>query len=91
VVQVGPLVGLHAGEEVPRDYDGARATDEALYAQLFHALLDEGVALAPGAYEVSFPGAAHSDEVLDEVVAAAERAAARVAAARHEAHRSPTG
>ena len=41
----------------------------------FHALLDEGVALAPGAYEVAFPGLAHDDSILDEVTAAASRAA----------------
>ena len=51
------------------DYDTAKTTDEALYAALFHALLDQGVALAPGPYEVAFPGLAHTDDVLDEIVA----------------------
>ena len=32
-------------------------------------MLDAGVALAPGAYEVVFPGLAHDDAVLDEVAA----------------------
>ena len=54
----------------------ARATDEARYAKLFHALLDRGVAMAPGAYEVMFPGLAHTDDVLAEVAAAATEAAA---------------
>jgi glutamate-1-semialdehyde 2,1-aminomutase len=54
----------------------ARTTDEKAYARFFHALLDEGVALAPGAYEVAFPGLAHDDSILDEVTAAASRAAA---------------
>jgi glutamate-1-semialdehyde 2,1-aminomutase len=70
------LVGLYLGDPLPSDYDGARATDEARYAKLFHALLDRGVALAPGAYEVMFPGLAHSDDVLAEVAAAAAEAAA---------------
>jgi glutamate-1-semialdehyde 2,1-aminomutase len=64
------LVGLHLGTGVPIDYEGARSTDEAGYAKLFHALLDRGVALAPGAYEVMFPGLAHTDAVIDEVSAA---------------------
>jgi glutamate-1-semialdehyde 2,1-aminomutase len=64
------LVGIHLGDRLPVDYDGARATDEAGYAKLFHALLDRGVALAPGAYEVMFPGLAHSDDVINEVAAA---------------------
>jgi glutamate-1-semialdehyde 2,1-aminomutase len=64
------LVGLHLGTGAPIDYEGARSTDEAGYAKLFHALLDRGVALAPGAYEVMFPGMAHTDAVIDEVSAA---------------------
>jgi glutamate-1-semialdehyde 2,1-aminomutase len=64
------LVGVHLGAQAPTDYDGARSTDEAGYAKLFHALLDRGVALAPGAYEVMFPGLAHTDRVIDEVSAA---------------------
>jgi glutamate-1-semialdehyde 2,1-aminomutase len=73
---VSTLVGLYLGDPAPRDYDGARATDEAGYAKLFHALLDRGVALAPGAYEVLFPGLAHTDEVIAEVESAATEAAA---------------
>ncbi|HKE77379.1 MAG TPA: aspartate aminotransferase family protein, partial [Acidimicrobiales bacterium] len=64
------LVGLYLGDPLPSDYAGAKATDEAGYAKLFHALLDAGVALAPGAYEVMFPGLAHTPEVLDELATA---------------------
>jgi glutamate-1-semialdehyde 2,1-aminomutase len=64
------LVGLYLGARPPVDYDDARSTDEAGYAKLFHRLLDRGVALAPGAYEVMFPGLAHTDAVIDEVSAA---------------------
>ena len=42
-------------------------------------MLDRGVALAPGAYEVLFVGTAHTDDVLDEVVDVAARAAVAVA------------
>jgi glutamate-1-semialdehyde 2,1-aminomutase len=69
------LVGLYLGDAEPVDYDGARATDEKRYAALFHALLDRGVALAPGAYEVMFPGLAHTDGVVDEIVSVATAAA----------------
>ena len=68
--RVGTLVGLYFGDDEPVDYDGARRTDEKAYARLFHELLDRGVAIAPGAYEVMFPGLAHTDDVLDEVAAA---------------------
>jgi glutamate-1-semialdehyde 2,1-aminomutase len=73
------LVGLYLGEPPPVDYEGAKATDETAYAVLFHALLERGVALAPGAYEVLFPGLAHTDEVLASVSSAASDAAASAA------------
>jgi glutamate-1-semialdehyde 2,1-aminomutase len=43
-------------------------------------MLDEGVAMAPGAYEAIFVGVAHTDDVLDRIGEAATRAA-KVAAA----------
>ena len=61
------------GAEAPVDYPSAQRTDTARYAAFFHAMLDRGVALAPGAYEVMFPGLAHTDDVIDEVGAAARR------------------
>ncbi|MGQ0616955.1 MAG: glutamate-1-semialdehyde 2,1-aminomutase [Acidimicrobiia bacterium] len=72
----GPLVGLFFGPVAPRTYDEARAGDEAAYARFFHALLAQGVAVAPGAYEVLFPGLAHTDDVIDEIILAATSAAA---------------
>ncbi len=75
MTHVGPLAGLSFAASSPVDEAGARSTDEAAFARFFHALLDEGVAIAPGAYEVLFPGLAHTDDVVEEVLVAAERAA----------------
>ena len=71
---VSTLVGLYFGADLPVDYAGAKRTDERAYAAFFHALLDEGVAIAPGAYEVLFPGLTHDRGVVDEVLSAARRA-----------------
>jgi glutamate-1-semialdehyde 2,1-aminomutase len=79
---LGPLVGLRFAASVAADYDDAKQTDEAAYAAFFHAMLDQGVALAPGAYEVLFPGLAHTDPVIEEIIDAAGRAAVLVAATR---------
>jgi glutamate-1-semialdehyde 2,1-aminomutase len=76
---VASLVGLYLGDPLPVDYDGAQQTDEQLYARLFHALLDRGVAIAPGAYEAMFPGLAHDDDVIDHLVTAMAEAATAVA------------
>ena len=72
---LGTVVGLHLGAGEVSNFDEAKITDEAMYARFFHAMLAEGVALAPGAYEALFPGWAHTDEVIDRIIDAAGRAA----------------
>jgi glutamate-1-semialdehyde 2,1-aminomutase len=80
---VGPLVGLFFGADPVSDYASARASvSSGLYAPFFSAMLERGVALAPGPYEAMFPGLAHLDADLDAVVAAAGEAAAQVAGDR---------
>jgi glutamate-1-semialdehyde 2,1-aminomutase len=75
---VGTLVGIVCGDvDQPVDFAGAKRTDEAAYARFFHAMLDEGVAMAPGAYEAIFVGVGHTDDVLDRIGDAAGRAARR--------------
>jgi glutamate-1-semialdehyde 2,1-aminomutase len=75
---VGTLIGMVCGgHESAVDFEGAKRTDEAAYASFFHAMLDEGVAMAPGAYEALFVGLAHTDAVLREIAERAHRAAAR--------------
>ena len=64
----------------PSDFDGAKRTDEAAYAAFFQAMLAEGVAMAPGAYEAIFVGLGHDDAVLTDLGERAARAA--VAAAK---------
>jgi glutamate-1-semialdehyde 2,1-aminomutase len=79
VPRVESLVGLYFGDDVPVDFDGARRTDETRYAAWFHAMLDRGVAVAPGAYEVMFPGTAHSEAIIDAIVDVAGDVAAGLA------------
>jgi glutamate-1-semialdehyde 2,1-aminomutase len=77
---VGPLVGLFFGAQSVTDYVSARATVVGgLYAAFFGAMLERGVALAPGPYEAMFPGLAHGDAELDMVVNAGAEAAIEVA------------
>lgn len=71
VSRVGTLVGIHLGDALsgrsPSNFDEAKTTDEPMYARLFHALLTNGVALAPGAYEALFVGLGHDDSVMDDL------------------------
>jgi glutamate-1-semialdehyde 2,1-aminomutase len=79
----GPLLGLYLSREEfddPENFDEARRLcDNGLYRPFFHAMLDQGIALAPGAYEILFVSLAHSDDDLARTVEAAAHAA-RVAA-----------
>ena len=80
--RVGSLLGLFFGDRAPTDFDEAKVlADNGVYPKVFHALLDRGVALAPGAYEALFPSLAHDDAVVDETIEIAADAAAAVASA----------
>jgi glutamate-1-semialdehyde 2,1-aminomutase len=73
----GPLLGVFFGAAPVRDYEGAvRSAATGRYPGLMHGLLDRGVAIAPGAYEVLFPSLAHSDADLERTVEAFGEAAA---------------
>jgi len=84
---VGPLVGLFFGAESVTDYESARTTVVGgRYATFFSAMLERGVALAPGPYEAMFPGLSHLDSHVDAVVDAAAEVADQLASGR-----SPVG
>ncbi len=79
--QVGSLLGLFFGTNPPTDFDEAKVlADNGVYPKVFHALLDRGVALAPGPYEALFPSLAHGDAVVDETIQIAADSAEAVVA-----------
>jgi glutamate-1-semialdehyde 2,1-aminomutase len=71
---VGGMFGLFFTEQqgVSR-FDQVMACDQERFRRFFHGMLDEGVYLAPSAFEAGFVSAAHDYEVLDRTLAAAER------------------
>ena len=72
----GPLMGLFLSRDefsAPRNFVEAKELCEnGLYRTFFHAMLDRGVAFAPGAYEILFVSLAHG---TDELAATVEKAA----------------
>ena len=83
VPRVGPLLGLFFAATPVVDYDGARhSADTGLYRRFFRALLDRGVALAPGPYEALFPSLAHGRDDIERTADLAAAAAREVAAPR---------
>ena len=72
----GPLLGVFFSDTPVTDYDGAvRSAGTGLYPGIMHGLLERGVAIAPGAYEVMFPSLAHTDDDFERTVEAFAEAA----------------
>jgi glutamate-1-semialdehyde 2,1-aminomutase len=72
----GPLVGVFFASEPVTDYEGAKkSAATGCYPPLMHGLLERGVAIAPGAYEVLFPSLAHSESDFERTTAAFAAAA----------------
>jgi glutamate-1-semialdehyde 2,1-aminomutase len=60
------------------DYDTARSTDTKKYGRYFHAMLNEGVYLAPSQFEAAFVSAAHTYRDIDKTIRAAEKALKKI-------------
>lgn len=69
---VGGMFGLYFADHAPQNYaDMARSNTDG-FKHFFHGMLERGVAFGPSAYEAGFVSAAHTPELIDETVAAAE-------------------
>jgi glutamate-1-semialdehyde 2,1-aminomutase len=80
VARHGTLLAVLFGADAPpTHYDEVAACDHERYGRFFHAMLDEGVYLAPSGYEVVFPSVALTGDVVDRVRDAATAAAREVA------------
>jgi len=60
------------------DWDSANKSDRQRYGKFFHAMLEEGVYLAPSQFEAGFVSLAHTDEVIQRTLEAARKALTRI-------------
>jgi glutamate-1-semialdehyde 2,1-aminomutase len=71
--QVGGMFGLFFTEEAEiTTFAQVMACNQTYFKRFFHAMLDQGVYLAPSAFEAGFVSAAHDEEALNKTFAAAE-------------------
>lgn len=71
--RVGSMwTGFFTGEAVV-DWDSANKSDRQLYGKFFHAMLKEGVYLAPSQFEAAFVSLAHTDEIISKTVDATKK------------------
>jgi glutamate-1-semialdehyde 2,1-aminomutase len=74
--RVGSMLTVFFAADPVRDYASAVKADTARYGRFFHAMLDQGVYLAPSQFEAAFLSAAHDDAVLARTAEAVRKAAA---------------
>ena len=77
--QVGAMFGLFFTEqEEVSNFAQVMACDTKRFNRFFHGMLDEGVYLAPSAFEAGFISSAHNDNDIQHTLDAAEKIFARI-------------
>jgi glutamate-1-semialdehyde 2,1-aminomutase len=76
--RVGSMWTSFFTDEPVIDWQTANRSNRERYAAFFHAMLDEGVYLAPSQFEAAFVSLAHTDDFIDQTLIAARQAFARV-------------
>lgn len=79
VNQVGGMFGFFfTDKNEVTCYQDVAECDVERFKSFFHLMLEEGVYLAPSAFEASFTSLSHSDEDIEATIAAAERCFAKL-------------
>lgn len=74
VEHAGGMFGLVFTSDGPvRRFEQVAAADVERFKAFFHGMLDQGVYLAPSAFEAGFVSAAHGDDEIEQTLAAASR------------------
>jgi len=76
---LGGMFGLYFSAAVPTSYAEVMQGNKERFNVFFHAMLDQGVYLAPSAFEAGFVSAQHDDAVIAQTVVAARTAFAEIA------------
>ncbi len=72
---VGSMFGLFFTKEKNiTSFNQVVNSDQEAFKKFFHAMLDEGVYLAPSAFETGFVSSAHDESTLERTLAAADKA-----------------
>lgn len=77
--QLGSMFCTFFTDKPVYDYDSAKQSDVAAFNTYFHAMMAQGVYLAPSQFEAAFMSSAHSDDEIAATVAASAAAFAKVA------------
>jgi glutamate-1-semialdehyde 2,1-aminomutase len=70
---VGGMFGLYFCATPPASYAEVMQCDKEQFNRFYHAMLGEGVYLAPSAYEAGFVSSAHTEADIEKTLVAADR------------------
>ena len=70
---IGGMFGLYFRASPPAGYAEVMQCDTAAFNRFFHAMLAQGIYLAPSAYEAGFVSSAHGPAQIEKTVAAARK------------------
>jgi len=73
--RLGSMISVHFAESAVTDFKSASQGDNDTFKKFFHGLLEEGIYIAPSAYETWFITDALTYGDLDETIAAVEKVA----------------
>ena len=73
VDSVGGMFGFYFTSAVPTSFAEVTQSNIEAFKLFFHAMLDEGVYLAPSAYEAGFTSIAHDNAVVEQIIQAAAK------------------
>lgn len=71
---IGSMFTMFFTNEPVTDWMSASKSNREMFGKFFHAMLNEGIYLAPSQFEAGFISLAHTDELIDRTIEATRKA-----------------
>ena len=72
--RVGSMFSMFFTDQEIVNFDSVKTSDTDLFKRYFNAMLEEGIYIAPSQFEAGFMSAVHTDDDIDQTIAAQSRA-----------------
>jgi glutamate-1-semialdehyde 2,1-aminomutase len=80
--RVGSMWTSFFTDEPVTNWETANRSNRERYGKFFHAMLEEGIYLAPSQFEAAFVSLAHTDDVIEQTIDAARKSFANLTTIR---------
>ncbi len=72
--RVGSMFSMFFTDQKIISFDSVKTSDTGLFKRYFNAMLEEGIYIAPSQFEAGFMSAVHTNDDIDQTIAAQSRA-----------------